>query len=163
MTTTTNETIRQAVRENYAKIAECNTRASGKIAAGSCCSGPEVDLKKLSAAMGYSQEDLAAVPAGANLGLGCGNPVALGSIKPGETVIDLGSGGGFDCFLAAQKTGASGSVIGIDMTPAMVSKNASCSCLVIGPRAPCPITILSMLRTGVISTAEPVKNTSSAM
>jgi len=122
MTTNTNETIRQTVRENYAKIAECNTRASGKIAAGSCCSGPEVGLKKLSTAMGYSQEDLAAVPAGANLGLGCGNPVALGSLKPGDTVIDLGSGGGFDCFLAAEKVGPTGSVIGIDMTPAMVSK-----------------------------------------
>jgi len=122
MTTNTNETIRQAVRDNYGKIAECNTPASAIIAAGSCCGTPEVGLEQLSSALGYSREDLATVPDGANLGLGCGNPVALGSIKPGETVIDLGSGGGFDCFLAAKKAGVTGSVIGIDMTPSMVSK-----------------------------------------
>jgi arsenite methyltransferase len=72
--------------------------------------------------MGYSGEDLAAVPVDANLGLGCGNPVALSSLEVGETVLDLGSGAGFDCFLAAQKVGATGRVIGVDMTPEMVAK-----------------------------------------
>jgi ubiquinone/menaquinone biosynthesis C-methylase UbiE len=72
--------------------------------------------------MGYSKEELASVPEGANMGLGCGNPVALASLKPGETVVDLGSGGGFDCFLAAKQVGHTGRVIGVDMTPDMVSK-----------------------------------------
>jgi ubiquinone/menaquinone biosynthesis C-methylase UbiE len=76
----------------------------------------------MSAIMGYSKEDLASVPQGANMGLGCGNPVALASLKPGETVVDLGSGGGFDCFLAAKQVGDTGRVIGVDMTPDMVSK-----------------------------------------
>jgi SAM-dependent methyltransferase len=72
--------------------------------------------------MGYSKEDLLSVPEGANMGLGCGNPVALASLKPGETVVDLGSGGGFDCFLAAKQVGESGQVIGVDMTPDMITK-----------------------------------------
>lgn len=72
--------------------------------------------------MGYSKEDIISVPEGANMGLGCGNPVALASLKPGETVVDLGSGGGFDCFLAAKQVGARGHVIGVDMTPDMVTK-----------------------------------------
>jgi ubiquinone/menaquinone biosynthesis C-methylase UbiE len=72
--------------------------------------------------MGYSKEDFDSVPEGANMGLGCGNPVALASLKPGETVLDLGSGGGFDCFLAARQVGDTGKVIGVDMTPDMVSK-----------------------------------------
>jgi len=72
--------------------------------------------------MGYTQKDIESVPEGANMGLGCGNPVALSSLKPGETVVDLGSGGGFDCFLAAQEVDPSGKIIGIDMTPDMVSK-----------------------------------------
>jgi SAM-dependent methyltransferase len=76
----------------------------------------------MSTVMGYSQEDMDSVPQGANMGLGCGNPVALASLKPGETVVDLGSGGGFDCFLAAKEVGKTGRVIGVDMTPAMVSK-----------------------------------------
>jgi ubiquinone/menaquinone biosynthesis C-methylase UbiE len=76
----------------------------------------------MSAIMGYSKEDLASVPESANMGLGCGNPVALASLKPGETVVDLGSGGGFDCFLAAKQAGDTGRVIGVDMTPDMVSK-----------------------------------------
>lgn len=75
-----------------------------------------------SAAIGYTAEELAAVPQGANLGLGCGNPLALASIKPGETVLDLGSGAGFDAFLAAARVGPTGRVIGVDMTPAMVEK-----------------------------------------
>ena len=72
--------------------------------------------------MGYSKEDIGSVPEGANMGLGCGNPVALASLKSGETVVDLGSGGGFDCFLAANKVGIAGKVIGVDMTPDMISK-----------------------------------------
>ncbi len=99
-----------------------NKPASEIITAGSCCSSAEETLDQLSTAMGYSKEDISAAPEGANLGLGCGNPVALGSLKEGETVIDLGSGGGFDCFLAAKKVGDDGKVIGIDMTPSMVSK-----------------------------------------
>jgi SAM-dependent methyltransferase len=79
----------------------------------------------VSTRLGYSEEDLAKVPAGADMGLGCGNPRAIASIKPGETVLDLGSGGGFDCFLAAAETGDSGHVIGIDMTPTMISKARS--------------------------------------
>jgi ubiquinone/menaquinone biosynthesis C-methylase UbiE len=76
----------------------------------------------MSKAMGYSKDDLESTPEGANMGLGCGNPVALASLKPGETVVDLGSGGGFDCFLAANEVGKDGKVIGVDMTPDMVSK-----------------------------------------
>jgi len=72
--------------------------------------------------MGYSKEDIHSVIEGANMGLGCGNPVALASLKPGETVVDLGSGGGFDCFLAAKQVGETGQIIGVDMTPAMISK-----------------------------------------
>jgi arsenite methyltransferase len=76
----------------------------------------------VSRAIGYSDEDLAAVPGGADLGLGCGNPVALASLRPGETVLDLGSGAGIDCFLAARKVGAEGRVIGVDMTPEMLER-----------------------------------------
>jgi SAM-dependent methyltransferase len=91
--------------------------------AESCGSGdPNLTLKQMSAIMGYSKENIDSVPDGANMGLGCGNPVALASLKPGETVVDLGSGGGFDCFLAAKEVGETGKVIGVDMTPDMVSK-----------------------------------------
>jgi SAM-dependent methyltransferase len=76
----------------------------------------------MSALMGYSNDDLVSVPEGANMGLGCGNPVALASLQPGETVVDLGCGGGFDCFLAAKQVGETGKVIGVDMTPDMLSK-----------------------------------------
>jgi ubiquinone/menaquinone biosynthesis C-methylase UbiE len=72
--------------------------------------------------MGYSKKDILSAPQGANMGLGCGNPVALASLKPGETVVDLGAGGGFDCFLAAKQVGETGKVIGVDMTPDMVTK-----------------------------------------
>jgi ubiquinone/menaquinone biosynthesis C-methylase UbiE len=73
--------------------------------------------------MGYSKGDIESVPEGANMGLGCGNPIAIGSLKAGETVVDLGSGGGFDCFLAAKEVGETGKVIGVDMTPDMISKS----------------------------------------
>jgi SAM-dependent methyltransferase len=83
---------------------------------------PGYTLEEISTLMGYSKEDRDSVPGGANLGLGCGNPVALATLKPGETVVDLGSGGGFDSFLAAKKVGETGQIIGVDMTPEMVAK-----------------------------------------
>ena len=110
--------VRQAVQEGYAKVAKNAGSCCGP--AKGCCgtSAPEA----VSRAIGYSEEELAALPAGANLGLGCGNPVALASLRPGETVLDLGSGAGIDCFLAAKKTGPTGRVIGVDMTPEMLEK-----------------------------------------
>src|SRR5207248_9072230 len=89
--------------------------------ATSCC-GPAADPSSRSREMGYAEAELAAVPEGANLGLGCGNPQAIAALKPGETVIDLGSGAGFDCFLAAGQVGQTGHVIGIDMTHEMLKK-----------------------------------------
>jgi SAM-dependent methyltransferase len=90
--------------------------------AASCCGPSDFSVEKMSQIMGYSKEDIQSVPEGANMGLGCGNPVALASLKSGETVVDLGSGGGFDCFLAAKEVGETGNVIGVDMTSDMVSK-----------------------------------------
>lgn len=110
--------VKQKVRERYARVAVDGTSCCGS--ASSCCSAPSAQA--LSQLIGYSEEDLAQVPEGANLGLGCGNPVALASLREGETVMDLGSGAGFDCFLAAKKVGPSGKVIGVDMTPEMVQK-----------------------------------------
>jgi arsenite methyltransferase len=86
-----------------------------------CCSTP-VDINTESWKLGYSAEELSAVPVGANMGLGCGNPQAIAKIKSGEVVLDLGSGGGFDCFLASRQVGDQGQVIGVDMTPEMISK-----------------------------------------
>lgn len=89
----------------------------------SCCSaGASATPDATAINLGYTSADVSAVPAGANMGLGCGNPQALAALRPGETVLDLGSGGGFDCFLAAQVVGAQGRVIGVDMTPEMISK-----------------------------------------
>ena len=88
----------------------------------SCCSSSPANGSKASTKLGYSQRDIQAVPDGSNMGLGCGNPQAIAKLKEGEVVLDLGSGGGFDCFLAARKVGAKGHVIGIDMTPEMLSK-----------------------------------------
>jgi arsenite methyltransferase len=115
----TKESIRKHVRERYAQVAKEQSSCCGP--ASSCC-GSSRSAKSIAENMGYSGEDLAAVPVDANLGLGCGNPVALSSLEVGETVLDLGSGAGFDCFLAAQKVGATGRVIGVDMTPEMVAK-----------------------------------------
>ena len=111
--------VRQIVRQQYSRVAE-SSDACCSSSAPSCCgtSSPEA----VSQALGYSAHETAAVPAGANMGLGCGNPQAIAALKPGETVLDLGSGGGFDCFLAARQVGAAGRVIGVDMTPAMLSK-----------------------------------------
>ncbi len=113
--------IRQAVRKRYKSIvlqsgAE-RSCCSGGETAGSCAAPDEVSAK-----LGYSSEELASVPQGANLGLGCGNPQAIAALRPGETVLDLGSGGGFDCFLASRQVGSAGHVIGVDMTPEMVSQ-----------------------------------------
>lgn len=88
----------------------------------SCCGPSDFSVGKMSQLMGYTKEEIESVPEGANMALGCGNPVALASLKPGETVVDLGSGGGFDCFLAAKEVGENGRVIGVDMTPDMISK-----------------------------------------
>jgi SAM-dependent methyltransferase len=110
--------IRKSVREGYARVARTSGSCCGPTKG--CCgtSAPEA----VSRAVGYSDEELAALPEGANLGLGCGNPVALASLRPGETVLDLGSGAGIDCFLAAQRVGPTGRVIGVDMTPEMLEK-----------------------------------------
>lgn len=105
------EKVRKMVRENYGKIAKAETCGCG------CGAIPNVSEQ-----IGYSKEELASIPSEANLNLGCGNPVALASLKEGETVVDLGSGGGLDCFLASKKVGAKGHVIGVDMTPEMLDK-----------------------------------------
>jgi SAM-dependent methyltransferase len=113
MHTQENDRIRSQVRTAYAKV------ASG---AGGCSVGCCGTQGKGSLAMGYTEEDLRAVPEGADLGLGCGNPQAIAALQSGETVLDLGSGAGFDCFLAAKRVGRFGRVIGVDMTADMVAK-----------------------------------------
>ncbi|MFC1931243.1 arsenite methyltransferase [Chloroflexota bacterium] len=110
--------IKKVVREGYAEIA----RQKGSCCASSSCCGGSNLAQTISKAIGYSDEELKSVPEDANLGLGCGNPVALASLAEGETVLDLGSGAGFDCFLAANRVGSKGKVIGVDMTPEMVEK-----------------------------------------
>ena len=114
--------IKEMVRARYGSIAE-TANAASCAPASSCCgdAAPGTPTDK-SRRMGYSEAELAAVPEGANLGLGCGNPQAIAALKPGEVVIDLGSGAGFDCFLAAEQVGASGHVIGVDMTHEMLEK-----------------------------------------
>lgn len=113
------EDIKKEVRKGYAIIAKQESSCCAP--AKSCCGS--VDLKQdISKKIGYTEEELSAVPEGANLELGCGNPVALASLREGEIVLDLGSGAGFDCFLAASKVGKNGRVIGVDMTPEMVEK-----------------------------------------
>ncbi len=116
--------IRQRVRASYSEIAEASDAGECCGEQSSCCgvSSDSAINALVSTRMGYSEKDLDAVPAGADMGLGCGNPRAIAGIQAGETVLDLGSGGGFDCFLAAAESGASGKVIGVDMTPSMISK-----------------------------------------
>ena len=116
--------IRQNVRESYSEVAESSNNGSSCGTESSCCGvSDDTAINTLvSTRLGYSEDDLENVPEGADMGLGCGNPRAIASIKAGETILDLGSGGGFDCFLAAAETGESGFVIGIEMTPTMISK-----------------------------------------
>ncbi|WP_438496064.1 arsenite methyltransferase [Paenibacillus sp. IHBB 3054] len=123
MTQMTNDQIRQNVRGRYQKIAVKKVEAASSCCtpAESCCDSPS-DFDAISAKMGYSSEELAAAPEGANLGLGCGNPQAIAELQAGEHVLDLGSGGGFDCFLASRQVGDQGHVIGVDMTPEMISR-----------------------------------------
>ena len=116
--------IRNKVRESYSKVAEANNNQEACGIESSCCGvSDDIDINTLnSLRLGYSSEDLENVPEGADMGLGCGNPRAIAGLSAGETVVDLGSGGGFDAFLAAREVGETGKVIGIDMTPSMISK-----------------------------------------
>jgi arsenite methyltransferase len=139
------DAVREQVRAGYAKIAQngawsaaqptpaprsgccggapaASAPAAENRAGGGCCGPATFSPEQLASAIGYSQQELAAAPDGANMGLSCGNPTAIASLKPGETVLDLGSGGGFDCFVAGPKVGPTGRIIGVDMTPDMVTK-----------------------------------------
>ncbi len=113
------EGIKKAVREQYGNIAKQDNSCCGP--QKTCC-GSTDSARSISRNIGYSEEELQAVPEGANLGLGCGNPIALASLKEGEVVLDLGSGAGFDCFLAARQVGSTGKVIGVDMTAEMLER-----------------------------------------
>jgi arsenite methyltransferase len=113
------EEIKKVVREGYARIAKQGSSCCAP--AKSCCGGTDL-AQKISKNIGYTEKELKAVPEGANLGLGCGNPLAFASLREGETVLDLGSGGGLDSFLAANKVGKKGKVIGVDMTPEMIER-----------------------------------------
>lgn len=115
---------RQQVRDAYAQVAQADNNGDACGVGSSCCgvSDDSAINTLISTRLGYSQDELDKVPRGADMGLGCGNPKAIAALKPGETVIDLGAGGGFDCFLAAHEVTDSGRVIGIDMTPDMLSK-----------------------------------------
>ncbi len=122
-----NDEIRNSVRDAYAKVAEtasgcCGPSAGAAPMPTSCCPTPGQSVPTDGSKLGYGADELAQVPEGSNLGLGCGNPTALAELAEGETVLDLGSGAGFDCFLAAPRVGASGKVIGVDMTPEMLQK-----------------------------------------
>ncbi|MFG0307253.1 MAG: arsenite methyltransferase [Phycisphaerales bacterium JB040] len=130
--------LRSKVREGYAEIAKSGqwsgvgpasartTEATADSDAcrggGGCCGPKTLTPEQVALAVGYASEDLAVLPEGSNMGLSCGNPTALASLQPGEVVLDLGSGGGFDCFIAGPKVGAMGRVIGVDMTPEMLTK-----------------------------------------
>jgi len=111
--------VRETVRAAYARIADVDAQGCCESAA-SCCGGSSPDA--LAQALGYEETEIAELPEGANMGLSCGNPTALGALRPGEVVLDLGSGGGLDVFIAARKVGPAGRAIGVDMTPEMVSK-----------------------------------------
>jgi len=110
--------IKRAVKEGYARIAK---QATSYYASRGCCGCSDVS-EEICRRLGYSEEEIQAAPPESNLGLGCGNPVSLATLKEGETVLDMGSGAGFDCFLASTKVGSSGKVIGVDITSEMVDK-----------------------------------------
>ncbi len=110
--------IKKIVKDGYANVARQGTSCCSS---GSCCSSP-TNSRDISKTVGYTDDEMNAVPDGANLGLGCGNPVAIASLKEGDVVLDLGSGAGFDAFLAARKVGKTGRVIGVDMTPEMLER-----------------------------------------
>lgn len=118
------DNIRNQVRDSYSKVAEANNQDDCCGVASSCCGvSDDSQINQLiSTRLGYSEQDLAHVPQGADMGLGCGNPKAIAELQPGEVVVDLGSGGGFDAFLASVEVGETGRVIGVDMTPEMLSK-----------------------------------------
>ncbi len=130
-TTSEQQNIRDQVREGYAQIARkgswlptaapSDSGCCGGGTSGGCCGPSTLDSDALARAIGYSNDQLSAAPDAANLGLSCGNPTALASLRPGEVVLDLGAGGGFDCFIAGRIVGAAGRVIGVDMTPDMLS------------------------------------------
>jgi len=115
---TNRKDIKTQVKEGYGKIAR---QGSSCCSTSSCCGDSNL-AQNISKTVGYTEEEMGAVPEGSNLGLGCGNPVAIASLKEGDIVLDLGSGAGFDAFLAAQRVGKSGRVIGVDMTPEMIAK-----------------------------------------
>jgi len=117
-----NDTLRDAVRDRYGEIARSGGGGCCTPASSCCGSPPATPVAVDSTRLGYSAGDLAAVPDGADLGLGCGNPQAIAALRAGEVVVDLGAGGGFDCFLASRQVGESGRVIGVDMTPDMVRR-----------------------------------------
>jgi len=114
--------IKELVRARYGGIAAGSLPTLPTQPSSSCCAGAAPGVSEKAQEMGYSAEELAAVPDGANLGLGCGNPQAIAALKPGEVVVDLGSGAGFDCLLAARQVGAEGRVIGVDMTHKMLAR-----------------------------------------
>jgi len=116
--TTDAQRIRETVRSGYAEIATRGATSSG----GGCCGAGACGSGAVATRVGYAADELAALPEGADMGLSCGNPTALASLAPGETVLDLGSGGGLDCFVAGPKVGPTGRVIGVDMTPEMLGK-----------------------------------------
>ena len=125
-TTPESEATREAVRQRYAGIAretmaETPEASGGSCCAPSCCGSESLDVTTLATSIGYTAEELSTLPEGANMGLSCGNPTAIASLQPGEVVLDLGSGGGFDLFLAGPKVGETGRAIGVDMTPDMLA------------------------------------------
>jgi len=125
MNNTQADEIRNKVRDSYSKVAEADNDGDCCGVASSCCGVSDDDKinQLISTRLGYSEDDLKNVPEGADMGLGCGNPKAIAALQAGEVVVDLGSGGGFDSFLAAAEIGDSGKVIGVDMTPEMISKS----------------------------------------
>src|SRR3954454_17352098 len=121
MTAMNDTDVKDMVRARYGGIA-AGTATDGSVTAAACCGPASNPAAAKAQRMGYSAADLAAVPDGANLGLGCGNPQAIAAMQPGEVIVDLGSGAGFDCFLAAEQVGPAGRVIGVDMTHEMLKK-----------------------------------------